>query len=162
MRPFLKLAVVIGLGTLPVCAQSVPFQPVPTVRVKLTDGIRQWYEPLPVRHRTADRGWWATTIISAGLTFGDVENSLYALHRPGTVEVDPVFGKHPTRAKYYAIALPGLALAAWFSYHDKREDDALRDAGLPGHRYVKWWLYPLINGGEHLIGISVTTASTGR
>ena len=139
--------------------------PVPVtdiINVHLTDGHRTWYQPLPVPHRTAEKAFWLSTLISAGVTVADVENSMYALRRLGTSEANGLFGSHPRRGVYYGIAAPACALNVLFSYHYKREDDALRAAGLPGHKCAKWWLPSALNTGAHVVGVAVTLGSTGR
>ena len=150
----MKLALCVLLLALPARAQ--------TVRVKLTDGSRQWYEPLPVRHRTADRKFWLSTGLSGALTVADVKNSLDALNRPGTSEANPIFGRHPSPGRYYAVMVPIFAANAYMSYRYKREDEALADAGIQGHKYVKWWLPSALNSGAHAVGLAVTLAATGR
>ena len=63
---------------------------------------------------------------------------------------------------YYGIGVPVTVAAAWLSWKGKREDDALRDAGLPGHKYMKWWLPEAAVIASHAVGIFVTVANTGR
>ncbi len=132
------------------------------VRVHLTDGTRKWYEPLPVTHRTADRGYWATTAVSQALTIADVENSLYALRQPGTGEVNPLLGSNPTRLRYYAVLEPFTVLMGYLSWRYKREDDALKASGIQGHKYVKWWMPNAAISGAHIFGLLVTIEATGR
>ena len=158
----MKLFLVFLLLGAPVYAQDFPFKPLPTVRVRLTDGTRKWYEPLPVRRKTADAHFWERTIASQLLTVGDIENSIYALRKPGVEERSPIYGKHPTRAIYYPISEAVFAWAAWTDYRYTREDSALRDAGLPGHRFIKGWLPQALNAGSHAVGIIFTIASTHR
>lgn len=133
-----------------------------TVRVQLTDGSRKWYEPLPVPHKTADKAFWLSTALNVGLTVADAENSLYALRRPGAQESNPLLGSNPSRGRMYAIMLPAAALTTYFSFRYKREDDALKAAGYPGHKYMKWWVPNLLNTAGHALGVGVTLASTGR
>ena len=133
-----------------------------TVKVQLTDGTRKWYQELPVAHKTADRVFWLDTALSVGMTVADVENSMYALNKPGTSEANWLFGSRPTRARYYGITMPVTVLSAYLSWRYKREDDALTVAGLPGHKYSKWWLPNLLNTAGHTLGVGVTLASTGR
>ena len=147
-------ALVLFLIAIPVSAQ--------TVRVQLTDGHTKWYEELPVTHRTADHTYLLTTFLSAAVTVADVENSIYALHKQGAVEANGIFGSHPSRGTYYAITIPVFAANAVFSYRYKRQDDALRAAGYPGHKYIKWPVPSLLNTIGHAIGLGVTVASTGR
>lgn len=159
----------------PVFGQGLPDKPQPTVKVQLTckgnvicaeryhvNPAQNFYQELPVPHRTADRAFILDTLLSFGMTAADVENSIYALNKPGTEEANFVFGSHPSRGKYYAIVMPIAGLNAAFSYHYKREDDALKAAGLIGHKYAKWWVPNLINTIGHGIGVAVTASSTGR
>lgn len=134
----------------------------PTVRVKLTNGSQTWYQDLPVTRRTADKSFWLSTGLSLALTVADVENSLHALNRPGVSEANPLFGGHPSRLRYYAIAGPIAALNIGFSWHYKRQDDAMADAGIKGHKYVKWFTPNLLNTAFHALGLAVTIGSTGR
>jgi len=149
-------------AVLPVAYADLPGQPQPTVRVHLADQTHQWWQPLPVTHRTADWRFDALIATSFAVTAGDVENSLAALRKPGVHEVDPLYGSHPGRARYYAIAMPVTAMCAYYSWRYKREDDALRAAGLPPHKWVKWWLPGALNTGAHVFGILFTLSATGR
>ena len=137
------------LGTCPIHAQ--------TVKVQLTDGTRKWYEQLPIPHRTTDKVWWISNILQASSMIGDVELSLHELNiHPGAYEVNPLFGKRPSRARYYAIEGPLTGIAIWSSHHYKRESDALRGAGYPDHKYAKWHLLNDIITAEHLVSIGIT------
>lgn len=156
----LAIAMLLLAGTLH--AQELPFKPKPVVRVELTNGVDKWWQPLPVPHRTADRAYWASTITSLGWTVADVENSVYILKSPKTHEVNFIFGSHPSRGRYYAICLPVFLGSAYLSYRYKREDEALKYAGLPTHKYVRWWLPEALNTGSHVLGVLVTLTSTGR
>ena len=158
-----KILLTILLCGIPAWAQdALPSKPEPTVRVQLTDGQRKWYEQLPVKHKTVDHAWWEWAIVSGGMTILDAENSLYALHKPGTSEANGIFGSHPSRAKYYGIMLPVAGLGDILSYKYKREDDALKSAGMQGHKYSKWWIIQAMNTGAHVVGVAITLGSTGR
>ena len=146
-----RLVILVLLSAATASAQS-------TVNVQLTDGIHKWYEPLPVPHRTADRAWWLSTATSAAATVADVEYSMYVIRRPDARELNPLLGSRPNRAQYYAISLPVLGLSTWFSYHYKRQDDALAAAGLPPHKYAKWWVIAGINGCVHTGGFLASVA----
>lgn len=128
----------------------------------MTDDVRTWYEPLPVPHRTADRAFLLSSAVSLIVTVADVENSIYALRRPGAREANGIFGSHPNRGIYYGITMPLAAIDIGMGWHYKREDDALRAAGLPGHKWMKWWIPSLLNTATHAVGIGVTVGSTGR
>lgn len=170
------LAVLYGSCTVSIHAQNLPFKPQPTVKITLTCGsdvacqekehvsrYTVWTESIPVPHRTADKAFFLWEAISQVATVADVENSIYVLrHTPGTVEANPVFGKNPSRLRYYAL-MEGLYLAEIpFTWHYKREDDALKAAGFQGHKYAKWWILPAINTTAHGVGIGITLSSTGR
>lgn len=119
-----------------------------------------WKELLPVPHETKDRSFWASTVLSVAFTVADVENSVYALRDPSVYEVNPLYGSHPGRGRYYAISLPIAAVSAYLSYRYKREDDALKHAGIQGHKYSKWWIPNAMNMGSHIFGIIYTLTST--
>lgn len=170
-----KLFIIGLLLAAPLGAQDLPSKPSPTVAVRVTCGTDlacqldnrvgrrdKWWVSLPVPHRTADRSFWLSTSTSLLMTVADNENSLVALRRPGVHEIDPLYGSHPSRARYYAIDIPIAIGAAAFSYHYKRQDDALRAAGMPGHRFVKWWLPNLLNTGSHAAGVIWTVVKTGQ
>jgi hypothetical protein len=162
----MKLATILLLAGMAVTvgaqAQDFPFKPLPTVRVQLTDRVTKWYEPLPVRRKTADAAWWEWFAASNALTIADTENSVYALKKPGASEANFLFGAHPGRARYYAVMAPITAACDYLSWKYKREDDALKDAGIQGHKFSKWWLVQAVNTGAHAVGILVTLGSTGR
>jgi len=158
----LRLMLFALLAATPVWGQELPFKPVPTVRVQLTDGTRKWYEPLPVRRPTTDKSFLISTLISGAATVGDCENTQYALKRPGTHEANGIFGSHPTRLVCYGITTPiavGMGIFSW-RYH--REDNALADASIPCHRFIKWWLPNTINTAFHTFGTLYTLGSTHR
>ena len=148
-------------------SEEVEIPPTPTqgatVNVQLQDQTHTWIQPLPVLHRTADRAFWLWQVASALATAADDENSYQVLKRvPGTRELNPVYGSHPGRALYYGIGFGVWAAEVPFAYHWKRQDDALRAAGIPGHRWAKWWVMPALNAGAHGVGIGVTVGVTGR
>ena len=140
----------------------VPFKPLPTVRVQLTNGTRKWYEPLPVTRPTTDKPYIISTLISGASVVGDCENTQYALHRPGTHEANPLFGLHPTRLTCYGLSAPAFIGMTYFSWRYHREDHALADAGLPGHKWAKWWVPNVLNTAFHTFGILYTLSSTHR
>jgi len=118
-----------------------------------------WSESLAVRHRTADRKWDTVTAVSATATILDVQYSLHELHL-GATEANPLFGKHPSGERYYAIDAPMAIGAAYLHWRFKRQDDALRDAGLPTTK--KAWLPQASNIGYHLFGFVFTYAHRRR
>jgi hypothetical protein len=155
-------------------AQELPFKPEPNVRVQLTcptDACAQFYsikvhgkfyEELPVRKRTADRAWFVSTALSGILTVADVQNSVYALRGGSVREVNPLLGSHPSVARYYALCGPVALLTGYVAWRWKREDQALADAGLIGHKYAKWHVANDLNSAAHVVGLAVTLLSTHR
>lgn len=127
--------------------------------VKLTDNVHTWYEPLPIPHRTADKAFWAMMGLSQLATVADNMNTQYALRKIGTQETNPLL---KSRAALWGVTEGIWAAEIPWAWHYKRQDDALKAAGLPGHKYAKWWVIPLLNIGSHGLGISVTLASTHR
>ena len=128
-----------------------------TICIQMTDGKGKWWELMAVPHRTTDKAWWISNIIQTSSMIGDVELSLHELNtHPGAYEVNPLFGKRPSRARYYAIEGPLTGIAIWSSHHYKRESDALRGAGYPDHKYAKWHLLNDIITAEHLVSIGIT------
>lgn len=163
MKTILLFCMILATTLAHAQAPALPFKPLPTVNVKLTDGTKTWYQEFSVPGKTADRSFWIVTAISAALTVADVENSINALRKPGAIEINGAFGApHPGRLRYYGISLPVFAGMTYFSYKYKREDAALAYAGLPPHRFVKWWLPSAMNAGMHALGAGITLASTGR
>lgn len=149
------------LALLFLCAATASAQS--TVKVQLTDNTHKWYEQLPVKHKTADRAFWLWQSVSQAATVADVENSIYVLqHCGGCIERNPIFGQHPNRAVYYGITEGIFVAEVPFTFYYKRQDDALKAAGIQGHRYAKWWILPALNTAGHGVGVGVTVGLTGR
>ena len=132
-----------------------------TVKVQMTDGARKWYEPLPVP-KTHDHKFLILTASSVLANVADVENSLVALRGQHVRELNPLYGQHPNRLRYYDVSLPITGALAYWSWRWKREDAALKFAGYPGHRFMKWWIPEALNIATHGAGLGFTAASTGR
>jgi hypothetical protein len=160
----IALAVIVLSSIKGIGAQStVPKSPYATsVKIHMTDGHTKWWEPYPATHRTIDHSYLESTALSAFLTVADMENAHYALTRPGTHEFNAIFGYRPTRDTYYATSGVVFAAMAYMSYRYKREDDALKAAGLPGHKIVKWWVPNALNSTAHFVGVFATLAATGK
>ena len=157
-------------------AQEFPFKPLPQVKVQLTCGTdlkcgeiyhvkpkQNFFERLPVRRRTADWKWWVSSGVSDLSAVADVE---YSKHLLGNCkqyeEADPIFGKCPSRLRYYSIMAPAQAFVNYIAWKYKREDDALRDASIPPHKYVKWHLINDLATGWHLFDISLSAYETRK
>jgi hypothetical protein len=143
--------------TLPVKVQ-LPLKVVPTIRVHLSDGKRTWWEPLPVTHRTIDRNYLLSSAAVDASMIADVQYSLYFIHR-GAHEINPIFGKHPNALRYYEIQAPIDILVHYMTWKYKREDDALRSSGYPGHKYAKWHLIDDLITGVHVFDVVVMSVS---
>ena len=155
----------------PAChAQDLPDKPIivehPTfgnIDIELTyNGRQKWHELIPVPHETKDRAFWSHVSASVLCTFMDVENSVYTMNHSHSRELNPIYGSHPGRGRYYIIALPVAAATSYLSYRYKRESDALRARGYEDHKWRKWWIPDALNGGSHIVGILFTFASTGK
>jgi hypothetical protein len=158
----MKLAILMLLLVGTLHAQELPFKPLPVVRVQLTDGAKKWYEPLAVPQKTADKAFLAYLGVSALSMIADCENTEYALQKPGASERNLLFGGRPGRAKCYGLSAPVFLGMGYYSYKYKREDSALAYAGLPAHRFVRWWVPDALNTAFHVVGVLVTLTSTGR
>jgi hypothetical protein len=156
-------------------AQNLPDKPQPTVKIQFTCKLdvkcqenygvkanQKFYRQLPVVQPTVDHAYVLSTSTTVLLSIADIENSIYTLNKPGTQEVNWLFGSHPGRVRYYAVILPVDAATTLISYRYKREDEALKAAGYPGHKIVKWWLPTTMMSAAHIVGILVTVTSTGR
>lgn len=140
-------------------AQELPLKPQAVIDVKLTDSIHIWKQSLTVPHRTIDRSFILISVISQAATLADDLNSIHALKRQGTSEANPLLKGETaligvTEGIYFVNEL--------FTYRAKREDDALAYAGIPSHRYAKWWVIPICNIAPHVIGVGLTFKFTGR
>jgi len=169
-----KFLLALLLFAIPLQAQNLPFKPEPTVKVKLTcgddlackqkwytypDTQKAFYEELPVPHRTADKAFWLVTAVSQAATLADDFNTEYALKRPGTSEANPILRSTPA---LFGVTEGLFLVNEAFTYRAKREDDALKAAGIPGHKYAKWWVIPIFNIAPHAVGVGATIAFTGR
>lgn len=140
----------------------------PCVKVKMQyDGTDGKYPPkftafLPVPHRTADRAYWLSTAGAVLATVADIENSMYALKQPGVQEASPLYGSHPGRARYYAIAMPVTGFMAYMSWRWKREDDAVRAEGWGQHKWMHWHFPNDLMTAAHAAGVAITLSATGR
>jgi hypothetical protein len=133
----------------------------PTIHVKLYDGqerVSLWV--LPVPHRTADKAFWITTVISAATTIADMENTRIVLNHGGR-ELNPLYGPYPGRVRQYAISSGLFALATYVSYKAKRKQDAEIAFGVRPE-YPKWIVSQLANIGTHAFGIAFTIGNTGQ
>jgi hypothetical protein len=144
----------------PLSAQTLlPMKPQAAIDVKLTDGTRTWKQALIVPHRTADRSFIFMSAISQAATLADDFNTVYALKRQGTSEANPALrGK----AALFGVTEGLFVVSELFAYRAKREDDALAFAGIPGHKYAKWWVIPMLNIAPHVVGVGLTLWFTGR
>ena len=137
----------------------LPFRPKTNVSVQITDGTKKWNQSLVVPHKTVDKSFVAWSAISQAATLADDFNTIYALQRPGTREANPLLR---SRAALFGVTEGLFVVDEIMAWRYKREDDALKYAGIPGHKYSKWWVVPMLNVGAHGLGVGLTLKFTGR
>lgn len=72
--------------------------------------------------RTIDRKFILLQTFSTLALVSDLESTAHVVagRQPQASEVDPLFGKHPTRARLYGIGVPLDAFVIYMSYHAKK------------------------------------------
>lgn len=135
----LLLALLLLTAAAPCLADDLPVKPEPTVTVPVYYANSHQIEriTLPVPHKTMDDAYvqWnaAMFMVSAA------DSTLTLGHR--NLEVNPLIRHHPVPMTIAGFGLDGLAL--WLDHKWKREDDAMRAAGIPYDKHdVKWWYVP--------------------
>lgn len=170
MRKFLLSLLLAALCVLPARAQVAPIKEtlVSVNLVCLTKDCENFEHVKPgqsfkvyvrVPHRTADRAFWLMTAVSQAATLADDFNTVYALQRPGTREANPLLQSRPA---LFGVTEGLFVVNELFMWRAKREDDAMKAADIPGHKYMKWWVVPMFNIAPHALGVGVTIAFTGR
>jgi hypothetical protein len=73
------------------------------------------------RWHTLDSKFVLLNTLSAVAVLADIETTARVLEKqPKAFELNPLFGKHPTRARLYGIAVPLNAFSFYLSYQAKR------------------------------------------
>jgi hypothetical protein len=154
----LSLAVLAGV-MLAGClnAQSLPDKPEPhaTVRLELTypsDDYKKHWVTLPVPHRTADAAWIGWNSASLAACGVDLGLALSHLNQEG----NPIVKAAPGLA--VGICAATAAASGYFSWREKREEDAIRAAGIP-HRGFRWWAFDAGVVVPHAVGIAISIAT---
>jgi hypothetical protein len=70
--------------------------------------------------KTVDRQFILLNALAVAATVVDLELSVRCIEAGKCVEGNPLFGKHPSRAKLYAINIPVSTLLLYMSYHYKK------------------------------------------
>lgn len=153
----MKIVLALALLAGSLHAQDLPSKPQPQtmVRVQLTypsdDYKKHWVE-LPVPHRTADAAWIGWN--SAGIAACGVDLGLALTHL--NQEGNPIVKAAPGVA--VGLCALSVGLAGVYSWKNKREEDAVRAAGIP-HRGFKWWAFDLAVIAPHAAGIAISLAT---
>jgi hypothetical protein len=90
----------------------------------------------------SNRGFVLVSTLSFGTMIADIESTRHAIESCGLQEVNPLYGRNPSRGKLYAINLPitgAQNLLAWY-VHKRKPDSKL------------WLLMPLTNTAVHTAG----------
>jgi hypothetical protein len=78
-------------------------------------------EPNNNKWHTLDRKFILFSVFSTAATIADVETTARGIEsNPNATELDPLFGKHPTRARLYGISIPTNSFLIYWSYHFKK------------------------------------------
>ncbi len=84
------------------------------------------FVPSPVDSNTSqarrilDRQFALLQMFSAAALVTDVETTVHLAQQPNSAELNPLYGRHPTRGRLYGIAVPLDALSFYMSYHYKK------------------------------------------
>lgn len=71
--------------------------------------------------RVLDRKFILLQSLSTLAMVADIESTAHALEgKSGAAELNPLFGRHPTRARMYGIGVPVNALTLFLSYRAKK------------------------------------------
>jgi hypothetical protein len=115
---------------------------------------------LPVPHRTADRKFLAFAAADLALTVADLENTHWVTQHGG-IELNPAYGKHPSRDRLYLVGGGFWALTTYMSWRYKRIHDAEVAFGVRPPRPA-WYWFNVLDGGSHAFGLVFTLGATGR
>ena len=109
--------------------------------------------------KVLDKKFWLATLVIVGTTLLDVESTAHCVGNHTCAEGNPIYGKHPTRARMYAIKAPLAGFTIWATWSTKK-DDMIRmerylhrnDPNMPEPRIWEkpstgWYLPSLIYGG---------------
>ena len=72
--------------------------------------------------RTVDGKFILLQAVSAVALVADVETTVRDLQGSNSIEINPLFGQHPTRARLYSINVPLDLLSFYVSYRYKKRD----------------------------------------
>jgi hypothetical protein len=72
------------------------------------------------RYKTANRKFWIHQALAGGLSIADAELSLYCISKGLCTEGNPLYGKHPSRARVYGTIIPLRLVLFGLTYHTKK------------------------------------------
>ena len=94
--------------------------------------------------RVADKKFWFLAALEVGATVADFETTQWAQRvRPDGGEVNPLYGRHPGRARMYSIGMSLDAVQILMQYRSKKK---ARESGKVGKA---WIVGALLNTGVH-------------
>jgi len=140
------------------CPDELPWPPKGIFHVQTSKGLikarafrrgdRDLWRPEFAFREVADRGYWLAVAASIGACVLDVESSQYALRR-GSAEANPVFGRHPSRARMYSVMLPINSLGNFLLYLNKKTQMQNAALGSPRSR-LSWKITALVSPALHV------------
>jgi len=140
------------------CPDDMPWPPPGIFHVQTPQGLvkarafrhkgRDLWRPEFTFREVADRGYWVAVAASVGSCILDVESSQRALRRGG-MEANPVFGRHPSRAKMYSVMLPINTLGNFLLYYNKKTQMQNAALGRPRPR-LSWKFTAMVAPAMHI------------
>lgn len=97
-----------------------------------------------VKPRTLDKRFILVHTVNTLALIADLESTAHAVSgKTGAVELNPLFGQHPSRARLYGIGVPMNALTFFLSYRAKKAAPARK----------LWLLPPAVTIGVHTAAV---------
>jgi len=105
--------------------------------------LEQNYASLPPR-KVADKKFWVLAGLEVGATVADFETTQWAQRvRPDGGELNPLYGRHPGRARMYGIGVSITSLQILMQFRSKQKAQARGKSG------KAWIVGALLNTGVH-------------
>jgi hypothetical protein len=94
--------------------------------------------------KVADKKFWVLATLEVGATVADFETTQWAQRvRPDGGEMNPLYGRHPGRARMYSIGMSLDAVQILMQYRSKAKAEGSGKAG------KAWIVGALLNTGIH-------------
>lgn len=87
--------------------------------------------------------WLILAAASSALMVADVERTQNCLAALTCYEINPLYGRHPSRARMYAIVVPITVAASYAGWKFRKGK----------HWY--WWIPQVVSIGSHTVGVTV-------